>query len=71
MKSEKQRKKLKCFEARFGSGDELPFKPDRTRLSNQGAVIAQAQPHCYMLNKVELPDEYTVVIDEPFRDKPQ
>ncbi len=66
MKSEKRRKELKYSEARFDSGDELPFKPDRTRLSNQGALNAQALLHCYMLNKVELLDEYTVVIDEPF-----
>jgi hypothetical protein len=38
MKSEKRRKKLKCFEARFDSGDELPFNPDRTRLISQAKL---------------------------------
>ena len=36
MQSEKRRKKLKCFEARIDSGDELPFNFDRTRLSTLG-----------------------------------
>jgi hypothetical protein len=51
--------------------DEQTILSDRTRLSNQGALNAQALPHCYMLNKVELLDEYTVVIDEPFYNEPQ
>ena len=33
MQSEKRKKKPKSFEARIDSGDELPFNPDRTRLS--------------------------------------
>jgi len=48
MQSEKRKKKLKCFEARIDSGDELPFNPDRMRLStpDKGQVPESAILPC-------------------------
>lgn len=48
MQSEKRKKKLKCFEARIDSGDELPFNPDRMRLSTpeKGQVLESAILPC-------------------------
>jgi len=65
MQSEKRRKKLKCFEARIDSGDELPFNPDRTRLSIPGKGKFPNQLYCHVLKRADSPEEETVSIKEP------
>jgi hypothetical protein len=65
MQSEKRKKELKCFEARIGRGDELPFNFDRTRLSTLDKDNSENQPYCYMLRRADSPEEDTIGINEP------
>ncbi|GEM_PF-2990559 len=65
MQSEKRKKKLKCFEAQIDRDDELPFNPDRTRLSTLDKDNTLNQPYCHMLRRADSPEEWTIGINEP------
>ena len=65
MQSEKRKKKLKCFEARIDSGDELPFNPDRTSQSTPEKAKPENPQYCLELKKVESQEEGTDSIREP------
>lgn len=64
MQSEKRKKKLKCFEARIDSGDELPFNPDRTSQSTPEKAKPENPQYCLELKKVDSQEEGTDSIAE-------
>jgi hypothetical protein len=64
MQSEKRKKKLKCFEARIDSGDELPFNPDLTSQSTPGKAMPENLLYCLELKRVDSQEEGTDSIRE-------
>ena len=64
MQGEKLKKKLKCFEARIDSGDELPFNPDHTSQSIPGKATPENLLYCLELKRVDSQKEGTDSIRE-------